>query len=67
MRRLSVKTKRSNLAGIIQASGVTCTQHVGGNCASRQHIWDAALFGPQANITSFNTLGVLCRNCGESV
>lgn len=67
MRTLSVKMRHSHLAGIVQASGVSCTQHVGGNRASRQHIWDAALFGPQADVTSLNTLRVLCRNCGESV
>lgn len=66
-RRLSVKIRRSYLAGIVQASGVTCTQHVGGNWASREHIWDTALFGPQANETSLHTLRVLRRNCGESL
>lgn len=58
---------RSHLAGVIQASGVARTQHVGGNSASRQHVGDAALFGPQANVTSLDTLGVLCCNCAENV
>lgn len=56
MRRLSGKIRRSHLAGVVKASGVTCTEHVGGNWASRQHFWDAALIGPQADITSLNTL-----------
>lgn len=67
MRRLRVIIQHSHLAGVVVASGVTCTQHVGCNRAIRQHIWDAALFGPKANITSLNTLGELCRNCGVSV
>lgn len=63
----SVNIQCSHLAGIVQVSGVTCTQHVGGNWASRQHLWDTALIGPKANITSLNTLRVLCRNCGEKI
>lgn len=64
---LNVSMRCSHLAGIIQPSGVTCTQHVGGNQVSRQHIWDTALIGPKADITSLNTLRELWRNCGESV
>lgn len=62
VRKSSVKVRLSHLAGVVQASGVTCTQHVGGNWASGQHVWDAALIGPEANISPLDALGVFCRN-----
>lgn len=61
------KTRRSYLAGVVQASGVTGAQHVGGDWPLGQHVWDAALSGPQADVTSLYSLRVLCSNCAESV